>query len=478
MSIARIVHAIQQCETVPRVGTVSQYYGMSLESNGPDVFLGELCQVYPPAQANPVIAEVVGFRDGRVILMPYGNMQGVHIGSEITATGKAATMPVGPEFLGRVVDAFGLPLDQGPPITGVEHYPLYPEPINHLTRKPISEIFETGVGIIDSCLTVGKGQRMGIFAGSGVGKSTLLGMIARNSQAAVNVIALIGERGREVLDFINANLGTEGLAHSIVVVAGADQPALVRTRAAFAATAMAEYFRNQGMDVMLAMDSVTRFAMAQREIGLAIGEAPTSRGYTPSSFSLMPKLLERAGNFELGGSITAFYTVLVEGDDFNEPVTDNLRATLDGHVVLSRNFANLGRLPAVALLESASRLQSAIIDRSHSALVAEVRRLLSIHEENRDIVEMGVYQAGRNTDLDKALNVLPKLYKLFGQKPAERVELEDILTQLHTVMSEAEAINRLAGATNAITSVSANTVSQQPGGPGAAAAGRMQRIRS
>jgi len=417
---------------------------MSVESNGPDVFLGELCQVYPPSQSNPVIAEVVGFRDGKVVLMPYGNMQGVYIGSEITATGKAATVPVGPEFLGRVVDAFGQPLDQGETITPVEHYPLYPDPINHLTRKPITELLETGVGVIDSCLTIGKGQRMGIFAGSGVGKSTLLGMIARNSQSAVNVIALIGERGREVLDFINSNLGEEGLARSVVVVAGADQPALVRTRAAFAATAMAEYFRNQGMDVMLAMDSVTRFAMAQREIGLAIGEPPTVRGYTPSSFSMLPKLLERAGNFEVGGSITAFYTVLVEGDDFNEPVTDNLRAILDGHIVLSRNLANLGRLPAVALLESSSRLQNAVIDESQLALVAEIRRLLSVYEENKDIIEMGVYQAGRNTDLDKALSVLPKLSKLFGQKPDERVELDDMLTQLGTTINQAEAINRAA----------------------------------
>ncbi len=437
-----ILRAIQHCETVPRVGKVSQYYGMSVESNGPDVFLGELCQIYPPSQSTPVIAEVVGFRDGKVILMPYGNMQGVYIGSEITATGKSATVPVGPGFLGRVVDAFGKPLDKGPDIAAVEDYPLYPEPINHLTRKPISEILETGVGVVDACLTIGKGQRMGIFAGSGVGKSTLLGMIARNSRSAVNVIALIGERGREVLDFINTNLGPEGLAKSVVVVAGADQPALVRTRAAFAATAIAEYFRNQGLDVMLAMDSVTRFAMAQREIGLAIGEPPTARGYTPSSFSMLPKLLERAGSFETGGSITAFYTVLVEGDDFNEPVTDNLRAILDGHIVLTRRLANMGQLPAVALLESSSRLQNAVVNRQHRTLVAEIRRLLSVHEENKDIIDMGVYQAGRNPDLDKALNAIPALKRLFSQLPEDRVELDDLLLQLGQVLDKAEAINR------------------------------------
>ena len=441
-----ILRAIQHCETVPRVGKVSQYYGMSVESNGPDVFLGELCQIYPPSQTRPVIAEVVGFRDGKVILMPYGNMQGVYIGSEITATGKLATVPVGPAFLGRVVDAFGKALDKGPEIAAVEDYPLYPEPINHLTRKPISEILETGVGVVDACLTIGKGQRMGIFAGSGVGKSTLLGMIARNSRSAVNVIALIGERGREVLDFINTNLGPEGLAKSVVVVAGADQPALVRTRAAFAATAIAEYFRNQGMDVMLAMDSVTRFAMAQREIGLAIGEPPTARGYTPSSFSMLPKLLERAGSFQTGGSITAFYTVLVEGDDFNEPVTDNLRAILDGHIVLTRRLANMGQLPAVALLESSSRLQNAVVSRQHRTLVAEIRRLLSVHEENKDIIDMGVYQAGRNPDLDKALNALPALKRLFSQLPEDRVGLDELLLQLQQVLDRAEAINRPAQA--------------------------------
>lgn len=445
-----ILNAIRHCETIPRVGKVSQYYGMSVESNGPDVFLGELCQIYPPSQAAPVVAEVVGFREGRVILMPYGNMQGVYIGSEITATGKSATVPVGNEFLGRVVDAFGEPMDGGPKISAVEQYPLYPSPINHMTRKPIDEMLTTGVGMIDACLTVGKGQRMGIFSGSGVGKSTLLGMIARNSAASVNIIALIGERGREVLDFITSNLGPEGLARSVVIVAGADQPALVRTRAAFAATAMAEYFRHQGHDVMLAMDSVTRLAMAQREIGLAIGEPPTSRGYTPSSFSILPRLLERAGRFEVGGSITAFYTVLVEGDDFNEPVTDNLRAILDGHIVLKRQLANQGLLPAIDLLESASRLQSSINDKSQAALVSEIRRLLSIHEESKDIIDMGVYQAGRNPDLDKALAAIPKLKKLWMQAADETVVPDEMLTQLRGVLSSADAAAKGAARHNEV----------------------------
>ena len=440
--VSDTLHAIAHCETVPRVGKVTQYYGMAVESNGPDVFLGELCEVYPPSQVAPIMAEVVGFRDGKVMLMPYGNMHGVHIGSEIIATGKAATVPVGPDLIGRVVDAFGQPLDDGPDVVEAEHYPLYPEPINPLTRKPITEILETGVGVIDGFLTVGKGQRMGIFAGSGVGKSTLLGMVARNSQSTVNVIALIGERGREVIDFIESNLGASGLAKSIVVVAGADQPALVRTRAAFAATAIAEYFKNQGQDVMLAMDSVTRFAMAQREIGLAIGEPPTARGYTPSSFSILPKLVERAGNFQTGGSITAFYTVLVEGDDFNEPVTDNLRAILDGHIVLSRSIANQGTLPAVAVLESVSRLQNSLVETQHKQLIREVIRLFSVYEESKDMIDLGVYEPGRNLDLDKALDVVPQVRKLISQAAEEVIDRNDLLVQLAGLLNRSPAQKR------------------------------------
>jgi flagellum-specific ATP synthase len=293
---------------------------------------------------------------------------------------------------------------------------------------------------------VGKGQRMGIFAGSGVGKSTLLGMVARNSVSTVNVIALIGERGREVGEFIAESLRKEGLTKSIVVVAGADQPALVRTRAAFAATAIAEYFKNQGHDVMLAMDSVTRFAMAQREIGLAIGEPPTARGYTPSAFSILPKLLERAGNFRARGSITAFYTVLVEGDDFNEPVTDNLRAILDGHIVLSRTLANQGQLPAVALLESISRLQGRLVSEQQLQTVREVLRLYSVYEEGRDMIDMGVYESGRNPDLDRAVSVVPEVRKLLAQKPGEVIEAAVLMQQLSNLLNSTEAINRGARA--------------------------------
>ncbi len=445
-ALSDLLHAVAHCETVPRVGKVSQYYGMAVESVGPDVFLGELCHVHPPSQVAPVIAEVVGFRDGKVMLMPYGNLHGVHVGSEIIATGKTATVPVGRGFVGRIVDAFGHPLDEGGAIEASENYPLYPEPLNPLQRSPISEMLETGVGAIDSFLSVGRGQRMGIFAGSGVGKSTLLGMIARNSRAAVNVIALIGERGREVIDFIQSNLGPEGLERSVVVVAGADQPALVRTRAAFAATALAEYFRNQGLDVLLAMDSVTRFAMAQREIGLAIGEPPTARGYTPSSFSILPKLLERAGNFRVGGSITAFYTVLVEGDDFNEPVTDNLRAILDGHIVLSRQTANRGQFPAVALLESISRLQPQLVNPGHRQTVRELLRLLAVYEDSRDMIDMGVYEAGQNPEIDKAIAVIPEVNRLLAQSADESVDCADLMLQLNTALNRKPPVQRGAAA--------------------------------
>jgi flagellum-specific ATP synthase len=439
---APLLAAIASCDIVPRVGRVTQVQGMAVEANGPDVFVGELCTIYPPSPLPPIVAEVVGFRAGKVVMMPYGDMRGVYAGSEITATGQFATVPVGPAYLGRVVDAFGGAVDGEGTIRCVDHYPLYPPPINHLTRRPIRDIFDTGIGVIDTCLTLGKGQRIGIFSGSGVGKSTVLGMIARNSQAEVNVIALIGERGREVKDFIEQNLGRDGLARSVVIVAAADQPALVRTRAAFAATAIAEYYRDQGHEVMLAMDSVTRFAMAQREIGLALGEPPTSRGYTPSSFSLLPKLLERAGSFETGGTLTAFYTVLVEGDDFNEPVADNLRATLDGHIVLSRRLAQQGYLPAVSLLESVSRLQGAIVTDAHLGLVTEIRKLLSVYEENKDIVEMGVYQSGGNSVLDKALSVIPELRKIFIQAPSRQVLRADVMASLAALLNRFDNIER------------------------------------
>ncbi|MBL4606788.1 MAG: FliI/YscN family ATPase [Pseudomonadales bacterium] len=420
MDSRRFLRAIKTCETIQRNGRVLQFYGLVLEASGPDVFLGEICEIYTPQALKPVLAEVVGFRDGHVLMMPYGNLSGIHVGSEIVATGRAASLRVGEHLLGRVVDAFGRPMDGKAFDSLGEEYPLYPEPINPLDRQRITEQFTTGIRSIDTMLSIGVGQRVGLFAGSGVGKSTLLGQIAQASNADVNVIALIGERGREVLDFVVENLGEEGLKNSIIVVAGADQPALVRVHAAYAATTVAEYFKNQGKKVFLAMDSITRFAMAQREIGLAIGEPPTARGYTPSAFAQIPKLVERAGNFRDSGSITAVYTVLVEGDDFNEPVSDTTRAILDGHIVLSRKIATRGRYPAIDLLESVSRLHRQITTKENQALVDQALKHLSLYNESKDLIELGAYKEGSNRALDSAIAFYSKFELAITQATPEK----------------------------------------------------------
>ncbi|WP_374351384.1 FliI/YscN family ATPase, partial [Chitinimonas sp.] len=336
------------------VGRVRQLAGLGIESAGPNVLVGEICEIVPRDGGQGLRAEVVGLRDGRVTLMPYGELHGIGIGSAVHSTGQMPRIGVGEALLGRVIDAFGDPLDSLPPPITREFRPLKAAPLNPLSRPRVEQILETGVRSIDSLLTLGQGQRVGIFAGSGVGKSTLLGMMARHARAEVNVIALIGERGREVREFIDKHLGEEGLRHAVVVVATSDQPALARARAAYAATAIAEYFRDAGKQVLLTMDSVTRFAMARREIGLAVGEPPTARGYTPSVFAELPELCERCGTAASGGAITALYTVLVEGDDFNEPISDMLRATLDGHIVLTRRLAQQGHSPAIDVLHSAS----------------------------------------------------------------------------------------------------------------------------
>jgi flagellum-specific ATP synthase len=430
----RLLAAVRQADFVRRTGTVSQFFGLVVESLGPDVFVGELCEIYSRTQGNPVRAEVIGLKDGRVLLMPYEELRGISLGSEVIATGKAVYVPVSDELLGRVVDAFGAPLDgHSAPIVD-RHYPIYPEPINPLARKRIDTILETGVRAIDSLLTLGRGQRVGIFAGSGVGKSTLLGMIARNMNADVNVIALVGERGREVRDFIEDILGPEGLRRSVVVVATSDQPALVRRRAAFMATAIAEYFRDKGLDVVLTMDSITRFAMAQREIGLSIGEPPTSRGYTPSVFAMLPKLLERGGTSNSGGSITAFYTVLVEGDDMNEPVADSVRAILDGHIVLSRGAANRGHYPAIDVLGSVSRLMPELVSADDLATAKKAVRTLSVYQSSKDLVDVGAYRAGTNLELDNALRVLPGLDSFLAQAPGDMVARQDSMQQLKSLL--------------------------------------------
>jgi flagellum-specific ATP synthase len=430
----RYLDAVRSAQLVRKLGHVRQLGGLGIESNGPDTVIGEICEVRPRHGA-PVLAEVVGLREGRAILMPYGEIEGLGIGCEVLATGRMPRVGVGPGLLGRVIGAFGEPLD-GKPAPAVEgERPLKAAPLNPLTRPPVDQVLETGVRCIDALLTIGRGQRIGIFAGSGVGKSTLLGNIARNTLAEVNVIALIGERGREVREFIDKQLGPEGLARSVVVVATSDQPALARARAAYAATAIAEYFRDAGRQVLLTMDSVTRFAMARREIGLAIGEPPTARGYTPSVFAELPELCERCGTAAGGGAITALYTVLVEGDDFNEPVSDMLRATLDGHVVLSRRLAQEGHYPAIDVLHSASRLLGDLARPDELALAYDAFELLSTYERNRQLIDMGAYRAGSSAAIDKAIALWPGLMDFLRQRGAQGNSRAEALAALRAALA-------------------------------------------
>lgn len=430
----RYLDAIGRADFVRKVGHVRQLAGLSIESSGPDVLVGEICEIAPRRGGRSLRAEVVGLRDGRVMLMPYGEIQGIGVGSEVVATGQMPRIAVGPGLLGRVIDAFGDPLDGMAQPHATEYRPLKATPLNPLTRPRVDTVLETGVRCIDSMLTIGRGQRVGIFAGSGVGKSTLLGMIARNTLAEVNVIALIGERGREVREFIDKHLGPEGLKRSVVIVATSDQPALARARAAYAATAIAEYFRDGGQQVMLTMDSVTRFAMARREIGLSIGEPPTARGYTPSVFAELPELCERCGTAESGGAITALYTVLVEGDDFNEPISDMLRATLDGHIVLARRLAQEGHYPAIDMLHSVSRLLGDLASEADQDLVHATLGLLSVYERNRQLIDMGAYRPGSSVEIDNAIALWPALTGFLRQREAQGVTRAESLAALRAIV--------------------------------------------
>jgi flagellum-specific ATP synthase len=406
---------VRHTPLVRRIGQVCQLGGLGIEVQGLDASVGELCSVWPrqglgaPGSQQPVLAEVVAVRPGHLTLMPYGSLQGLAAGCEVVAQGLHAAVGVGPELLGRVVDAFGDPLDGGVPVHASAERALRAAAPNPMQRPRIDKVLETGVRSIDALLTVGQGQRVGIFSGSGVGKSTLLGMIARHVKADVNVIALIGERGREVREFIEKQLGPEGLSRSVVVVATSDQPALTRLRAAYAALAIAEHFRDEGKQVLLTMDSVTRFAMARREVGLAAGEPPTARGYTPSVFAELPQLCERCGTAAGGGAITALMTVLVEGDDLSEPISDNLRAILDGHIVLSRQLAHMGTYPAVDVLKSVSRIMPDVATAQERQLAARATKLAALLERNRQMVEIGAYEHGTNPQLDAALAVEPQL---------------------------------------------------------------------
>lgn len=423
-------HLLEQIDTLSNRGTVKRVTGHVIEAEGPAVQLGELCLLH--CDEKIARAEVVGFHDHIVLLMPLEDVHGVRAGTAVEATGKPQLIPVGPELKGRVLDPFGEPLDDLPPPITAHRYALDRDPPSPLKRQRIDEILPLGVRSVDTLFTCGKGQRLGIFSGSGVGKSTLLGMMARHSQADVNVIGLVGERGREVREFIERDLGPEGLKRSVVIAVTSDQPALMRMKGAYAATSIAEYFRDQGLDVLLMLDSVTRFAMARREIGLAIGEPPATRGYPPSMFSLLPRLLERSGRGETG-SITAIYTVLVEGDDTNEPVSDTVRGILDGHILLSRKLAMRNQFPAVDVLHSISRLANDLSDPDLAQAVSWFRETLSNYEEAEDLIQIGAYSRGGSESIDSAIANIEKMREFLIQpydQPAEFNESRQQLIQL------------------------------------------------
>ena len=467
--------AVQNANLYTYLGKIDKIVGTTVEAMGPACKIGDVCTIDVPGDNPPVKAEVVGFRENRVLLMPYEETEGIGYGSAVRNTGERLLIPVSNELIGRTVDAMGIPIDGQGPLREVAYYPITGKRSNPMERPRIDTVIQMGVKAIDGLLTIGKGQRMGIFAGSGVGKSTLMGMIAKNVKADVNVIALVGERSREVVEFINRDLGEEGLKRSVLVVATSNQSAMMRSKCTMTATTIAEYFKDQGMDVLLMMDSLTRFSMAQREIGLAsgeppvtrgyppsvysempklleragtsdkgsitglamaqrevglsIGEPPVARGYTPSIYSELPKLLERSGNFETG-SITGIYTVLVEGDDANEPVSDTVRGIIDGHIMLSRKVATQNRYPAIDILSSVSRLMSDIVMPEHKAAAGKIRKLLSVYESNIDLVSIGAYKKGTNKELDDALMRIDKIYEFLQQKTDESFSLDEAVIRM------------------------------------------------
>ncbi|HMM21558.1 MAG TPA: flagellar protein export ATPase FliI [Selenomonadales bacterium] len=411
--------AVNEIDPFQQLGRVTQVVGLLIESHGPRVNLGDLCYISSPQENLMLPAEVVGFRQSQALLMPLGEMHGIGPGCSVISARRTLRVNVGHQLLGRVLDGLGNPIDGGGPILSEREYPLHAAPPSPLSRKRITEPISVGVRAIDGLLTLGRGQRIGIMAGSGVGKSTLLGMMARNTEADISVIALIGERGREVREFLERDLGEEGLKRSVVVVATSDQPALLRLKGAMTATAVAEYFRDQGLNVMLMMDSVTRFAVAQREVGLTVGEPPATRGYTPSVFALLPKLLERTGASDKG-SITGIYTVLVDGDDMNEPISDTVRSILDGHIVLSRSLASQNHYPAIDILQSVSRLMLELVDQKHWQKAQLIRTMLAVHRDAEDLINIGAYAAGSNPNIDQAIDLIGPIRKFLQQDVFEK----------------------------------------------------------
>lgn len=420
-----------------KLGKVAKVVGLTVESIGPAAKLNDLCHIITQDKDQVINAEVVGFRDDRVLLMPYDQTVGVGLGSRVENTGAPLKVMVGDELLGKVLDGLGNPID-GSEIHCSCGYSVQAQPPDPLTRELIDTVLPLGVKAVDGLITVGKGQRIGIFAGSGVGKSTLMGMFARNTKADINVIALIGERGREVREFIERDLGPEGMKRSVVVVATSDKPALIRKKAAMTATAVAEYFRDQGRDVLLMMDSLTRFSMAQREIGLASGEPPVSRGYPPSVYGEMPQLLERAGRSDKG-SITGLYTVLVDGDDFNEPIADTARSILDGHIVLDRKIAQKNHYPAIDVLQSISRVMSSIVDPQHKKAAGQLKNVLATYAEAEDLVNIGAYKAGFNPSIDYALSKIDAVNEFLQQDVYEKLSFEESIQRLEELFPEEDA---------------------------------------
>lgn len=434
MNIATYLSAIEKTDTYKKYGKVLRVVGLMIESQGPAANVGEVCYIYTSEKSDqPILSEVVGFSHEKIILMPYAEVTEIGPGCLVEATGKPLTIKVGRGLIGQVVDSLGNTLDRSPLPRGLSDYLTQRQPPNPMDRPPISDPIQVGVKAIDSLLTVGRGQRIGIFAGSGVGKSTLLGMIARNSDADINVIALIGERGREVREFVENDLGQVGLEKTIVVVATSDQPALMRIKGAYTATAISEYFRDLGFKVNLMMDSVTRVAMAQREIGLATGEPPTTKGYTPSVFAVLPKLLERTGASK-HGTITAFYTVLVDGDDMNEPIADTVRGILDGHFVLDRKLAEQGQFPAINILKSISRVMNQMVDKDHNETAQQLRALMATYEENSELIHIGAYKHGSDRGIDQSILYYPKIQSYLRQEVFEYVTLDEAIEQMKEII--------------------------------------------
>lgn len=429
----RHIKTVEGLNPIKVHGRITRVVGLVMEGLGPGASVGEFCHVIPKHGSAPVGCEVVGFSDDKILLMPLGETRGIGPGSKIVAKRNTAAVGVGRKLLGRAIDGLGCPIDGLGAIEHESFYPLYREPMNPLQRKRISEPLNVGIKAINGLLTVGKGQRIGIFAGSGVGKSVLMGMMARHTEAAVNVIALIGERGREVKEFIEKDLGPEGMRRSVIVVATSDQPPLVRMRASLMATAIAEYFRDMGLDVLFMMDSISRFAMAQREVGLAVGEPPATKGYPPSVFAYLPRLLERAGNSSGKGSVTGFYTILAEGDDVNDPVADAARATLDGHIVLSRDLASQGHYPAIDVLPSISRVMMDVVTPEHLKQAQLVKSILATHRRAYDLISIGAYKHGSDPKVDHAIKHIDRINAFLRQGIDEGVNYDDCLQRLFSI---------------------------------------------